>query len=183
MSETKRGWVDQQMNLNTREQFNYAKFSIYIDEMDDGLFVESGVDKEKLKETFFEVYNNNPKKDFSFLLDAVFGFLYEKFSEQEKKRYLQKIGNLRMNLAIGSRSNFPTTEYIYPGNTEHSGGKAIVQKDIKAKYSAASGGVKPELIRNNETSPISKLDSPEEVIRKSKELADADDEKKKDDPN
>jgi len=183
MSETKMGWFDQPMNLNTTEQFNYAKFSIYIDEMDDELFVESGIDKEKLKNTFFEVYNNNPKKDFSFLLDAVFGFLYEKFSEQEKKRYLQKVANLRMSLAIGSRSNFPTTEYIYSGKTEHSGGKTAVEREIRAKYSAVSGSVRPELIRNYEISPISKLDSPEKALERSREPKDSKEDKKEDDPN
>lgn len=144
----------QQMNLSEKGQFDYAKFAISIDGLEDEWFMDSGTDRETVKNIFFEIFNHNPDKDFSWILDEVFNSIREKMSYSEQKQNFLGLAALRVRLASESKNNFESsaTKNLFIAKT-------VISKQIIASP-AASGSVNKVLIKNSVIHPLSYLDSP-----------------------
>lgn len=155
----------QQMNLSEKEQFNYAKFTISVDELEDELFVSGGTDRESVKNTFFEVYNNHPNKDFTWIFDTVFGLIIDKMSYSERKQNLLGLAALRFYLTGDSKNNFesPATKDLFVGKPAS---EKILSKESFAAAPAASGDTGNILITDKEIHPLDYIDSPAEAWAK-----------------
>lgn len=161
----------QQMNLSEKEQFNYAKFIISVDELEDELFVNGGTDRESVKNTFFEVYNNNPNKDFAWIFDTVFNLIIDKMSYSERKQNLLGLAALRFYLTGDSKNNFEstTTKDLFVGKTVPS--EEISSKESIIASSAVSGDTGNILITDKEIHPLDYIDSPAAAWAKAQEPA------------
>ncbi len=129
----------QQMHLSENQQFDYAKFAISIDELEDEWFVRSGTNRDIIKKFFFEVFNNNPNKDFAWVLDTVFGVITNRMSYSEQKQNLLGLGALLSRLVGDSKDNFRPSEYVFKGKPSFSGNKPPL-KGIKAGKAVSGAG-------------------------------------------
>ena len=157
----------QQMRLNEKQQFDYAKFTISIDNIEDEWFIKSGIDRDALKNIFFEVFNGHPSKDFAWILDAVFDVITRKMTYAEQKQCFQYLAALRVFLAGESKSEFesPATKDLFMGKTVPS--EAIPSKKSIEAHPAASGDVNKILIVDKEVQPLDYVDSPAKAWKES----------------
>lgn len=155
----------QQMHLKEKQQLEYAKFAISIDEIEDEWFVKSGIERDTLKDIFFEVFNSNSNKDFAWILDLVFDVITQKMSYTEKKQSFQYLAALRVHLAGQSSDGFNSsaTKDLFVGKTTPSSKKSIMADP------AASGDTGNILIKDKEIHPLDYIDSPAEAWAKAKE--------------
>ena len=155
------------INLSEKKQFDCAKFYILIDKMEDEWFAKSGTDRETLKNLFFDIFSDNPDKEFSWILDAVFNLITEKMSYAEQKQNFLGLATLRTRLAGDSKDNFASSEYIFRGQPGSSGEKPP-EKSIEAGL-AALGAVDNLLITDKEVHPLDYIDSPATALAKARE--------------
>lgn len=99
-----------EMYLKEKQQFEYAKFCQFIDELDDGLFDTKYFNKEQIKNWLFSAINNHPQQGIAWGIDRVFNKII-----QDANGYpLQKLGALRLKLSEAISNNFKTKEFIFP---------------------------------------------------------------------
>lgn len=159
----------QEMNLSEKKQFDYAKFAISIDELEEEWFIKSGIDRDSIKNIFFEVFNNNPDKDFDWILDVVFDIISQKKSYAEQKQNFQYLAALRVYLAGENSEGFnpSATKDLFVGKTVPS--EAILSKKSIAADTAASGDTGNILIKDTEAHPLAYIDSPAAAWEKAQE--------------
>ncbi len=155
------------MNLSAKEQFNYAQFAQFIDEMEESLFDKKFFTKERVKNLFFEVYNNDPTKDQHWILDTVCNILISQMSDKERDENFQSLATLRLKLAFGAKDNFKTKEFLFSGSTQKSGGESKKSKDLKAP-TAASGEVNENLIRDRSANFTKYIQTPEDALEEAR---------------
>lgn len=155
------------MNLSAKEQFNYAQFAQFIDEMSEEFFNKEFFAKERVKNLFFDTYNDNPTKDLHWILDTICETILESMDEEDRKNIFQNLAVLRLKLAGGAKDNFKTKEFLFSGSTQKSGGESKKLKDLKAP-TAASGEVHENLIRDRSANFTKYIQTPEDALKKAR---------------
>lgn len=116
-----------EMYLKEKQQFEYAKFCQFIDELDNSLFDSNHFNKEQIKGWLFNAINNNPEQGIAWGIDRVFN----KIIQDSKDFSPKKLGALRLKLSEAISNNFKTKEFIFPAPKTTDAEKDIEMKKIK----------------------------------------------------
>ncbi len=109
MSEIYRG----EMRLSEKQTVEFAKFCDFIDTQPDDLFDKTFFNKKNLTNLVFEVLNNNPNHEMSWVIDQTFDQIARHISRAEMRDLIPKLGHLRLILSQSSSNHFETGNHLY----------------------------------------------------------------------
>lgn len=152
MSEIHQG----EMRLNQKQTVEFAKFCDFIDTQPDDLFDKTFFNKKILTNLVFEVLNNNPSHEMSWVIDQTFDQIARHIARAEMRELIPKLSHLRLILSQSSSRHFETGNHLY-------GAPSVMDKESTSSDTMTMPTIDDNDISKNESGGLwQKLDSKKE---------------------